>query len=440
MEGLRIRVATLVICGAFSGGLAMVAAQTPGAGALLPGNLTLVQAKDYALRQHPRIRSAVASAQAAQSVVKEVRSAELPTLSGEVTGIEAQHSTVLAAGAIQTSSLYTRFASGIALSQLVTDFGQTRDLTQSAGLRARSESSTADAVRQQVLFQVEEAYFQALSASSVLDAARAAVNTRDVTLRQILALAESAMRSTLDVRFAEVALSQAQLDLEQAENAAAAAQANLSEALGLDSAVTFHLNDEPLAGALDATPDARIQEALSKRPELAALNLDREAAHRYAQAEGKLKLPTVSLLGVAGGIPAGDPRLPDTYAAAGVNINIPILNGGLFSARREEAEQRAVKVDNDARDLAIRVARDVRVAWLEATTAARRMDVTATLVAQANEALRLAQTRYDAGLGSIVELSQAQLNQTSAQIQNASARYEYQSRRAALDYATGILQ
>jgi outer membrane protein len=184
----------------------------------------------------------------------------------------------------------------------------------------------------------------------------------------------------------------------------------------------------------------RIQEALSKRPELAALNLDREAAHRYAQAEGKLKLPTVSLLGVAGGIPAGDPRLPDTYAAAGVNINIPILNGGLFSARREEAEQRAVKVDNDARDLAIRVARDVRVAWLEATTAARRMDVTPTLVAQANEALRLPQTRYDAGLGSIVELSQAQLNQTSAQIQNASARYEYQSRRAALDYATGILQ
>jgi outer membrane protein len=326
------------------------------------------------------------------------------------------------------------------LNQLVTDFGQTRDLTRSASLRARSETSTADAVRQQVLFQVEQAYFRALSAGAVLEAARAAVNTRAVTLRQIRALAESAMRSTLDVRFAEVALSQAQLDLEQAENAAAGAQANLSAALGLNSSATFHLSDEPLAGALDSTPDARIQEALSKRPELAALNLDREAARRYAEAEAKLKLPTVSLLGVAGGMPAGDPRLPDNYAAAGVNINIPILNGGLFSARREEAEQRAVKAANDASDLAIQVARDVRVAWLEATTAARRMDVTATLLAQANEALRLAQTRYDAGLGGIVELSQAQLNQTSAEIQNASARYEYQSRRAALDYATGILQ
>jgi outer membrane protein len=430
----------LAICGAFSGNFSAVPAQTPDPTSLPPVNLTLTQAKDYSLRNHPRIRSALASAQVAQSVVKEVRAAELPNVSGEVTGVEAQHSTVLAAGAIQTSSLYTRFASGIALSQLVTDFGQTRDLTRSAGLRARSEMSTADAVRQQVLFQVEQAYFQALSAAAVLQAARAAVNTRDVTLRQIRALAESSMRSTLDVRFAEVALSQAQLDLAQAENAAAGAQANLSAALGLNGSVTFHLSDEPLAGALDATPDARIQEALNKRPELAALNLDREAAHQYAEAEAKLKLPTVSLLGVAGGIPAGDPRLPENYAAAGVNINIPILNGGLFSARRKEAEQRAVKADNDARDLAIQVARDVRVAWLEATTAARRMDVTATLLAQADEALRLAQTRYDAGLGGIVELSQAQFNQTSAEIQNASARYEYQSRRATLDYATGVLQ
>jgi outer membrane protein len=428
----------LAISGAISGNIS--AAQAPGPQAPPPLNLNLRQAKDYALRNHPRIRSAAASVRAAQSVVKEVRAAELPKVSGEVTGVEAQHGTILAAGAIQTSSLYTRFASGIALSQLVTDFGQTRDLTRSADLRARSETSTADAVRQQVLFQVEQAYFRALSASAVLEAARAAVNTRDVTLRQIRALAESSMRSTLDVRFAEVALSQAQLDLEQAENAAAGAQADLSAALGLDNSVTFNLSDEPLAAPLAATPDARIQEALNKRPELAALNLDREAAHRYAEAEAKLKLPTVSLVGVAGGIPAGDSRLPENYAAAGVNVNIPILNGGLFSARREEAEQRAVKADNDARNLAIQVARDVRVAWLEATTAARRMDVTATLLAQSNEALRLAQTRYDAGLGSIVELSQAQLNQTSAQIQNASARYEYQSRRSALDYATGILQ
>jgi outer membrane protein len=80
------------------------------------------------------------------------------------------------------------------------------------------------------------------------------------------------------------------------------------------------------------------------------------------------------------------------------------------------------------------------VAWLEATTAFRRLDVTARLVAQAEQSLRLAQTRYDNGLGSIVELNQAQLSQVSAEIAAAGAKYEYLSRRAALAIVTGGLR
>jgi len=405
-----------------------------------PSNLTLSQAKAYALQNNPRIRSADSSTAAAGSVVKEVRAARFPTVSGLATGVEAQHSSIVSAGALQTSSLYTRLASGVAVSQLVTDFGRTSSLSKSSDLRREAQASSGQAVRELVLLEVEQAYFQALGGAAALRAAQAAVNNREITLRQIGALADSAMRSTLDVRFAEVALSQAQLDLYQTENMAAEAQANLSAALGLDQTTAFTLTDEASPAALEPTPEARIHEALQKRPELAALSLTRDAAHRYAEAEAKLRLPTVSFVGAAGAVPAGDPRLHDTYSAAGVNINIPVLNGGLFSARRAEAEQRAAAAESDVRDLSIQIAREVRIAWLEANTAARRLDVTSRLILQANEALRLAQTRYDAGLGSIVELSQAQLNQTSAEIQNATARYDYLSRRAALDYSTGNLQ
>ncbi len=80
------------------------------------------------------------------------------------------------------------------------------------------------------------------------------------------------------------------------------------------------------------------------------------------------------------------------------------------------------------------------LAWLDANDAFRRLDVTARMVAEATEALRLAQARYDNALGSIVELNQAQLNQTSAEIAAASAKYEYLSRRSALNYAMGILR
>ena len=405
-----------------------------------PANLTLAEAKAYALRNNPRIRSVDSSTAAAGSVVKEVRAARFPTVSGLATAVEAQHSTILAAGTLQTSSLYSRFASGIAVSQLVTDFGRTADLTQSADLRRQAQGSNGQATREQVLLQVERAYYQALGGNAARKAAQAAVNNREVTLRQIRALAENSMRSTLDVRFAEVALSQAQLDLYQTENIASEAQANLAAALGLDHGEAFTLADEPIPALLEPTPDPRIREALQKRPDLTSLALLKDAAHRFAAAEARLRLPTVSLLATAGAIPAGDPRLPENYSAAGVNITIPIFNGGLFSARQAEAEQRAAAADSDVRALSVQIAREVRVAWLEANTAARRMDVTARLLAQASEALRLAQTRYDAGLGSIVELSQAQVNQTSAEIQNATARYDYLSSRAALDYATGELQ
>jgi outer membrane protein len=138
--------------------------------------------------------------------------------------------------------------------------------------------------------------------------------------------------------------------------------------------------------------------------------------------------------------PLRDERLPESYSAAGVNMNIPFLNGGLFKARREEAESRAAAASKDVGDLSVQVARDVRVAWLDANDAFRRLDVTARLVAEANEALRLAQARYDIGLGGIVELNQAQLNQTSAEIAAAAAKYEYLGRRAALNYAMGTLR
>jgi outer membrane protein len=152
-----------------------------------------------------------------------------------------------------------------------------------------------------------------------------------------------------------------------------------------------------------------------------------------------LHYPSISALGTAGVLPAHDDRLHGTYSAAGVNLNVPILNGGLFTARRTEAELRAKAASSDVRDLAVSIARDVRFGWLEANTAFRRLDLTARLMAETAQALRLAQLRYDNGLGSIVELNQAQFSQTSAEIEAASAKYEYLSRRSALDYAIGAL-
>jgi outer membrane protein len=290
------------------------------------------------------------------------------------------------------------------------------------------------------VIEVEQAYYQALAAESVLKVAQETLDLRRLTLRQVSALAQSALRSTLDVSFAQVNVSQAELDLVRGQNDAQASHARLSAAMGYDRDQSFTMTDEPLPEPLDANVEGLIAQAMRQRPDLASVQLNRDALGRYAEAEKRLRNPTISATAVAGVAPIRDERLPESYSAAGVNVNIPVLNGGLYKARREEADSRAAAAGKDIQALSIQIARDVRVAWLDANDAFRRLDVTARLVAQANEALRLAKARYDNALGSIVELNQAQLNQTSAEIGAATAKYEYLSRRATLEYAMGILR
>lgn len=175
------------------------------------------------------------------------------------------------------------------------------------------------------------------------------------------------------------------------------------------------------------------------RPELVSLRLDANSAHTYATAERDLWFPTISAAGSAGLTPVGVEQLAPRYAAAGVNVNIPIFNGHLFGALRSEANSRAKAEDQNLRNLQDQIARDVRTAWLNANSGFQRLSLTQQLLDEANQAVDLAQSRYQLGLSSIIELSQAQLNQTQAQIEQASAKYDYEALISALNFQTGSL-
>ena len=116
------------------------------------------------------------------------------------------------------------------------------------------------------------------------------------------------------------------------------------------------------------------------------------------------------------------------------------MNGGLFKARQSEADFKARAAAKNVDDQANRVIRDVRVAYLNAQTAFERVGLTDQLLEQAQLSLDLSQTRYNLGLSSMIELSQAQLNLTAAQIASASARFDYASQNAALQYQMGALK
>ncbi|HEX6893809.1 MAG TPA: TolC family protein, partial [Bryobacteraceae bacterium] len=222
------------------------------------------------------------------------------------------------------------------------------------------------------------------------------------------------------------------------------ALAELGRALGSDQPGNYSLVDEPLPPGPPATPDTLVAQALNGRPEIASLRAARESSYRFYEAEKDLSRPTVSAVAVGGATPyINNPTtspIPLGYEGIAANVSIPVFNGHLFSARREAARQRALETDQRLRDEQERIARDVRVAWSGAYTAFQRIDVTAQFLRQAALALDLAQGRFNLGLSSIVELTQAQLNLTQAEIENLSAKYDYQNQNAFLQYTMGALR
>ncbi len=402
--------------------------------------LSLRDAEARALQNHPQVIAGQYAASAGADTVREVRSAYFPFVSGNVTGAAAQDGSRIAAGALNNPIILDRLAAGLMVSQMVTDFGRTSDLVQTASLRAQSLQQDAVTDRADVLRGVDRAYFAALRAQAILRVAQETVDARQLVVDQVSALASSNLRSGLDVSFAKVNLAEAQLLLLQARNDVAAAFAGLSAALGQSDAPSYVLSEEPLPPPPSPDAGALIAQALRERPDIVAERLTRESAAKFADAERALWFPTVSALGAAGVVPYRQAGLNNPYSAVGVNVSVPLTNGHLFAARHSEASLRALGEEQHLRDLENRVARDVRVALLDAQTGLQRLDLTGQLLDQASQAQDLAEARYNLGLSSIIELTQAQLNKTRAEIEQASARYDYQARIAALRYQTGELK
>jgi outer membrane protein len=402
--------------------------------------LSLAEAQKLAIQNNPQFTAAKLNAAASYQVTKEYRSNFAPNLTGSLTGVGADSGSRLAAGALNNPAVYNRLAAGVTVSQMLTDFGRTRNLVDMAKFRAQAQDQKTESTRADILLATSRAYFDVQRATAVLQVAIQTVAARQLVSDKVTALEANRLKSMLDVSFANVNLADAKLLLVQAQNDLKSAEAELAAGMGLPSQTDFTLSQEPLPAALPDRLDPLIQDAIQNRPELKSLRLEQNAAERFAKAEHLLFFPTIGALGAVGVVPAGEQTIPGKYGAAGVNVNIPIFNGGLFKARQTEAELRAQAATQNVNDLANRVVRDLRVAYLAALTAHDRIDLTDELLKQAQLALDLAQSRYNLGLSSIVELSQAQLNLTSAQIGAASARYDYQAQWIAVQYQTGALR
>jgi outer membrane protein len=389
--------------------------------------LTLKEAEDLALKRNPQITIGRLQALVSQQNVRESRSALMPNAYLSVTAADSHAGSRITAGALNNPIIFPRAASGVTVSQLITDFGRTNNLLASSEYQAKAEDMLAQATSAQIILAVDQAFFNALETKALVTVAQETVNTRQTFVDKIQALTGAKLKSDIDLSFANVDLARGRLLLLEAVNNCEAALNSLSAILGYQD----QQNLQPVEEIKETAPPAPdvnplVMQALQQRPEVQALTDQVAAAEKFASAEHDLKKPTISALAAAGVTPvrSGQP-LTNWYGAAGVNINLPLFNGFMFDARAKAADLQTEANRQRLSDERNNIARDVRNAWQDTNRAYERLSVTRQLREQANLAFDLAQSRYNLGLSSIVEFSQAALQKTEADIEGTDAQYQY---------------
>ena len=402
--------------------------------------LTIEEAEAIAIRDNPQITVGKLHALEAHEFVREARSALMPQVNMSVTAVDSNPGSRIAAGYLTNPTIYPRAAAGVAVSQLITDFGRTTNLLSSSQFQAKMEDENAVATRQQIILAVDEAFYNVLETKALLKVAEETVEARQNLVDQIQALTTAKLRSDIDLSFSKVDLARAKLLMLESENSYEASLSTLSAILGYPESQAFSVVE---SGAQTVTPPATdplplIQQAIQLRPEILALQNQVTAAERFGRAEHDLWWPTVSAMGVTGLAPVRDDHISSWYGGVGVNINIPVFNGFLFNARAKSADLETQVQRKKLQDLEDNVARDVRNSWLDTGKAYERLSVTKQLREQADLTLELADARYKLGLGTIVEFSQAELQKTDAELQDTDAHYQYILSQIVLAYEMGL--
>jgi outer membrane protein len=401
--------------------------------------ITLQEAEATAIKNNPQITVGKLQALQAREFTREARAALYPQVGVSVTAVGSDPGSRISAGFLNNPIVYPRVAAGAAVSQLITDFGRTQNLVANSVFQAKAQDQNAIATQQQIVLAVDEAFYNTLETKALLHVAEETVKARQDLVDQVQALTNAKLKSDVDLSFSKVDFARAKLLLLESQNSYEASLSTLSAILGYPDRQDFAPVEPPAQNtppAVDAAP--LIQQALNQRPEVKSLEDEVAAATKFSKAEHDLWWPTVSASGVVGAAPIRNDNITNWYGAGGVNINIPVFNGFLFNARAKSADLDTEVKRKRLQDLQNNIARDVRNTWLDTERAYERLSVTQQLREQAQLALELSQARYKLGLATIVELSQAELQKTEADIDDTDARYQYSVSEIFLAYQMGI--
>jgi TolC family type I secretion outer membrane protein len=422
---------------------------TPGAAAPPPGalaapgplRLTLSEATALALRQQPTIRAAQGSLTAAEARIPQARSSYYPR-------IDLQSGVASSEFVSSTTNQRTRSDStffNLQGRQLLYDFGKTAALVDEAKAGSQVAAGELERVRDVVVQNVRQAYFGVLQARRLVAVADAALARSELNLRSARGFFDVGTKPKSDVTKAEVEVANARVDVIRARNLVRFSQTSLANALGLDATVPIEIEDILTYEAVALDPVQLAAEALGNRPEL------RQAQSRLDGARAQLAgaragyLPDLTLNGSVGY--AGDDALVSVDGVAGVSFSETwsvsgqltwnLFQGFFTQNRVKETQALAETARANYETVELQVRLEVEQAYIVVVEAAERIGATEKAIESARENLRLAQGRYDAGVGTILELTEAQLSLSNAEADNVRALTDYRVGLAVLDRVVG---
>jgi TolC family type I secretion outer membrane protein len=414
------------------------AAPAPAAppAAIVPGRvLPLEEAIRLALQQQPTIRSAEEGYNAASARVPQAQSTYYPRLDAELFLGRSQAFSTSQNQTLRSDS----FNATLQGRQLIYDFGKTGALVDEARAGVRFSAFELERVREVVVLNVRQSYLQLVQAQRLTAVADAQVARAELNLRSARGFFDVGTKPRFDVTRAEVELANARVAQIRARNLVQFNQVSLANALGLPATTPIEVQDiltyEPIA--LDR--EALRTEALGNRPELAQAQARVEAARAQLSGARAGYLPDVAATGSIGGA-ADEPTLnvftQETWSI-GATLSWNLFQGFFTQARVRETEALlgAARANYDSLELQVRL--DVEQAYIAVVDAAERVGATDVAVESARENLRLAQGRYDAGVGTILDLTDSQLALTTAEADQVRALTDHKLALAALDRAVG---
>ena len=401
--------------------------------------LSLEQAIEMALANHPHLLKAELGVTGGEARVKHARSGSYPQLNSGGIAKQGLSGSAAAFGleGLANSPEPDDMAVSVNAYYDVLDFGRTKHETNARMGELAYLQHELSGVEAKVIRDVRKAYFMLLKAAQLVEVAEQNLESRKLNLRQAEAFFRAGLRSKVDVHLAQAEVSRAQLRLTQAHNEQAVSLAGLNHAMGSgDSSLQFQLEEPGLRlEEVQALP-VLIAAGLANRPELRAVEAQIEAREEWVERAKKERYPRI-MAAFSGGWTRFAELSLSNLLFGGFAIKLPVFAGGQLKAsiqEKEQAQQQAIATRNQLlQDIPLEIT-TVYHQLANSTEAVRTFE---QVKGHADDALRLARARYRMELADQVELALAQASQAEAESQYFSALYDYQIQTAELLYTTG---